>query len=97
MATSSGLSPLARRLRIIESVFSGVRLQTDATRRMRWWDNVIYLVYKIVERPNQNWRFLNRGANLMALVLKGYTFKDRVLRPSHVVVGKGQDESNTGE
>ena len=28
---------------------------------------------------------------------KGYTFKDRVLRPSHVVVGKGQDESNTGE
>lgn len=26
---------------------------------------------------------------------KGYTFKDRVLRPSHVVVGKGKEEQNT--
>ncbi len=26
---------------------------------------------------------------------KGYTFKDRVLRPSQVVVGKGNEESNT--
>jgi molecular chaperone GrpE len=28
---------------------------------------------------------------------KGYTFKDRVLRPSHVVVGKGKEEQNTEE
>ena len=26
---------------------------------------------------------------------KGYTFRDKVLRPSHVVVGKGKEEQNT--
>jgi molecular chaperone GrpE len=28
---------------------------------------------------------------------KGYTFRDKVLRPSQVVVGKGKEESNTDE
>jgi len=32
-----------------------------------------------VERLNQNWRSLNGGANLMALVLAGCTFKDSIL------------------
>ena len=53
----------------LESIFSGVRLRTDATRRMRQWDNALYLVFKVVERLSRNWRSLNGGANLMALVL----------------------------
>jgi transposase-like protein len=64
----------------LESVFSGVRLRTDATRRMRRRDNALYLVFKIVERLSQNWRSLNGGANLMTLVLEGYTFKDGILQ-----------------
>lgn len=63
----------------LESIFSGVRLRTDAARRMRRRDNVLYLVFKIVERLSQNWRSLNGGANLMALVLAGCTFKDGIL------------------
>jgi transposase-like protein len=38
----------------IESIFSGVRLRTDATRRMRPRDNVLYLVFKVVERLSGN-------------------------------------------
>ena len=64
----------------IESIFSGVRLRTDATRRMRRRDNALYLVFKIVERLSQNWRGLNGGATLMALVLGGCTFKDGILQ-----------------
>ena len=64
----------------LESVFSGVRLRTDATRRMRRRDNALYLVFKIVERLSRNWRSLNGGGNLMTLVLEGYTFKDGILQ-----------------
>ena len=64
----------------IESIFSGVRLRTDATRRMRRRDNALYLVFKIVERLSQNWRSLNGGANLMTLVLEGFKFKDGILQ-----------------
>ena len=64
----------------IESIFSGVRLRTDATRRMRRRDNALYLVFKIVERLSRNWRTLNGGANLMTLVLEGREFKDGILQ-----------------
>ena len=64
----------------LESIFSGVRLRTDATRRMRRRDNALYLVFKIVERLSQNWRSLNGGANLMTLVLEGCIFKDGILQ-----------------
>ena len=63
----------------LESVFGGVRLRTDATRRMRCRDNALYLVFKIVERLSQTWRNLNGGANLMKLILEGRTFKDGIL------------------
>jgi transposase-like protein len=68
----------------IESIFSGVRLRTDATRRMRRRDNALYLVFKIAERLSQNWRALNGGENLMVLVLEGCAFQDgiRRLKPS---------------
>jgi len=64
----------------LESVFSGVRLRTNATRRMRRRDNALYLVFKIVERLSCNWRTLNGGANLMTLVLEGCKFKDGILQ-----------------
>jgi transposase-like protein len=64
----------------IESIFSGVRLRTDAARRIRRRDNALFLVFKIVERLSRNWRALNGGANLMALVLDGCTFKDGILQ-----------------
>jgi len=64
----------------LESIFSGVRLRTDAARRMRRRDSALYLVFKIVMRLSENWRTLNGGANLMTLVLEGYTFKDGVLQ-----------------
>jgi len=31
-------------------------------------------------RLSENWRVLNGGANLMTLVLEGYTFKDGILQ-----------------
>jgi len=64
----------------LESVFSGVRLRTDATRRMKQRDNALYLVFKIVERLSRNWRSLNGGGNLMTLVLQGCVFKDGILQ-----------------
>ena len=64
----------------IESIFSGVRLRTDAAKRMRRRDNALYLVFKIVERLSRNWRTLNGGANLMTLVLEGREFKDGILQ-----------------
>ena len=45
----------------LESVFSGVRLRTNATKRMRRRDAALYLVFKLVERLSRNWRALNGG------------------------------------
>ncbi len=62
----------------IESIFSGVRLRTDATRRVRCRNNALYLVFKMVERLSGNWRALNGGENLIVLVLEGATFRDGI-------------------
>ena len=62
----------------MESVFSGVRLRTNAAKRMRNREAALYLVFKVVERLSQNWRALNGGENLMALVLEGYVFRDGI-------------------
>ena len=63
----------------LESIFSGVRLRTNAAKRLRRRDNALYLVFKIVERLSRHWRPLNGGVNLMTLVLEGETFKDGIL------------------
>ena len=68
----------------IESIFSGVRLRTNAAKRMRRRDNTLYLVFKIVQRLSRNWRTLNGGANLMTLVLEGREFKDGILQREKV-------------
>ncbi|HTE85375.1 MAG TPA: hypothetical protein VK821_11630, partial [Dehalococcoidia bacterium] len=62
----------------IESIFSGVRLRTDATKRMRQRETALYLVFKVIQRLGQNWRALNGGENLMTLVLEGCVFKEGI-------------------
>ena len=64
----------------IESIFSGVRLRTNASKRMRHRETALYLVFKIIERLGQNWRALNGGENLMTLVLEGCIFRDGILQ-----------------
>ena len=67
----------------LESVFAGVRLRTDATKRMRTRETALYLVFKLVLRLAQRWRVLNGGATLMRLVLDGDVFVDGVRQPPH--------------
>ncbi|MDP2948000.1 MAG: transposase [Chloroflexota bacterium] len=65
----------------LESVFGGMRLRTDAANPdLSGRDNALYLVFKIVQRLSGRWRALNGGANLMALVLAGCSFKDGLLQ-----------------
>ncbi len=59
----------------IESVFSGVRLRTNVTKRLPNRENGLYLVYKVVERLAQHWRRIT-GSNLCQLVLEGKRFVD---------------------
>ena len=68
----------------LESIFSGVRGRTDTAKWLRRRDNALSLVFKIVERLSGNWRALNGGANLMALVLAGCDFKDGTLQRREV-------------
>jgi len=65
----------------IESIFAGVRLRTDATKRMRIRDNVLYLVFKLATRLSTNWRGIN-APNQLHLLLAGYRFVDGQLQLS---------------
>jgi len=62
----------------VESIFAGVRLRTNAAKRMRRREAALYLVFKIMERLSGRWRALNGGENLMALVLEGCVFQDGI-------------------
>lgn len=62
----------------VESIFAGVRIRTNAAKRMRTREAALYLVFKVVERLSENWRALNGGQNLMALVLEGCIFRDGI-------------------
>ena len=55
-----------------------MRLRTNAAKRMRQREAALYLVFKVMERLSGNWRALNGGQNLMALVLEGCTFRDGI-------------------
>jgi hypothetical protein len=65
----------------VESIFAGVRLRTDATKRMRVRDNVLYLVFKLATRLSTNWRGIN-APNQLHLLLAGYRFVDGQLQLS---------------
>ena len=59
----------------IESIFAGVRLRTDVTKRLPNVNNALYLVIKVVGRLSQHWRKIT-GSNLCQLVLAGVRFVD---------------------
>ena len=63
----------------LESVFSAVRLRTDATRWMKRRDSALYLVYKVVSRLADRWRTLYGGRNPMKLLMDGAKFEDEIL------------------
>ena len=63
----------------MESVFSAVRLRTDAARRMRRRDNSLYLVFQVITRLSEPWRLLYGGRNLMSLLMAGARFEDGIL------------------
>lgn len=73
----------------IESVFASVRLRTNVVKRVRKRENALYLVWKIAERVRLNWRALNGGPTLMALVAAGAVFKDGALQPWPTTTEKG--------
>lgn len=61
----------------IESVFSSVRLRTNATRRMRTAQTALYLVYQLVRYAGKRWRRID-GAELVKKVLDGAKFVDGI-------------------
>ena len=69
----------------IESVFAGVRLRTDVTKRMRRRENALYLVFKVAQRLEHSWRPLNGGVTIMTLLLGGARFVDGVYVPHQEV------------
>ncbi len=63
----------------LESVFSAVRLRTDAARRMKRRDSALYLALKVVGRLSERWRPLYGGINLMKLLMDGARLEDGIL------------------
>jgi putative transposase len=63
----------------IESVFDGVKLRTNGTKRMRSRENALYLVFKLVCRLSTSWRSVN-APNQLALLLAGHDFVDGKLQ-----------------
>ena len=59
----------------IESIFAGVRLRTNASKRLRVPENALYLVFKLVLRLSLNWRGIN-APNQLRLLLTGHQFRD---------------------
>ncbi len=59
----------------IESIFAGVRLRTNAAKRMRVHEDALYLVFKLVCRLSLNWRAIN-APNQLTLLLAGRRYVD---------------------
>lgn len=63
----------------IESVFSGVRLRTDAAKRHKVRAHALYLTFTLVLRLSANWRLLD-GPNPLQLLLLEHRFIDGKLQ-----------------
>jgi transposase-like protein len=59
----------------IESIFSGVRLRTNASKRLHVRENALYLAFKLVLQLSMNWRGVN-APNQLRLLLAGHVFHD---------------------
>ncbi|MGA2872646.1 MAG: transposase [Candidatus Dormibacteria bacterium] len=73
----------------IESVFDGVKLRTNGTKRMRVRENALYLVFKLVCRLSTNWRTID-APNQLTLLLGGRRFVDGRL---HLVQPAQEDQA----
>ena len=62
-------------------MFSGVRIRTDAAKRMQVRENAAYLVFKFVMRLSLTWRAIN-GLNQLDLLLAGDIFVNGKLQRS---------------
>ncbi len=60
---------------LVWRLHAGVRLRTDAAKRMRVRENVLYLVFKLAVRLSPNWRGIN-APNQLDLLLAGHRFVD---------------------
>ncbi len=65
----------------VESVFAGVRLRTNVSKRMRRRDCALYVVFKITQRLELGWRPLYGG---LTLLLRGARFVDGIYIPAEV-------------
>jgi transposase-like protein len=61
----------------IESVFATVRLRTNAARRIKSPQSALYLIFKLFQRAERNWRRLN-APHLVSKVIQGVNFKDGI-------------------
>jgi transposase-like protein len=68
----------------VESVFAGVRLRTNVSKRIRRRDSALYPVFRITQRLELGWRPLNGGLTLMTLLLRGARFVDGMDVPADV-------------
>ena len=66
----------------IESVFAGVRLRTNATKRLHVRESALSLVFKPVMRLRTTWRGIN-GPNQLVLLLAGERVHDGQLTRPH--------------
>jgi len=59
----------------IESIFAGVRLRTNGTKRMHVRENALYLTFKLILRLGLTWRTIH-APNQIQLLLQGHQFHD---------------------
>jgi transposase-like protein len=71
----------------IESIFSPVRLRTNATRRIKSVHSALYLIFQLITRAQQRWRSIN-APEMVQKVIEGSQFKDGI----EVKVGKKKRE-----
>jgi transposase-like protein len=71
----------------IESIFSPVRLRTNATRRIKSVRSALYLIFQLITRAQKRWRCIN-APEMVQNVIEGAKFKDGI----EIKVGKKKRE-----
>lgn len=61
----------------IESIFSPVRLRTNAARRIKSPRSALYLIFQLIVRAQKRWRAIN-APEMIEKVIEGVKFKDGV-------------------
>jgi len=66
----------------IESIFSPVRLRTNAARRIKSPRSALYLIFQLIVRAQQRWRCIN-APEMVQKVIGGVKFKDGIEVKEH--------------